>query len=216
MPETVELEGDAHDILLSYQRDDEDLSETLARVVPALIPHAINFDNAGIDHEQLDSDSRFVLERWPDGDGHSSIWVYDSKTAYLRANKVVAEHTTLNPESVSDGDHTAPDTVNSVTVIDSDDGGSLTYDGPFSFLRDGGEWEITLPVDPDDRAGIHETTAENLTERVGDFAIAWADGSGEASGKIVAADVLEADLLFRVNDPTHVDPADIDLLEVDA
>ncbi|PCR88655.1 hypothetical protein [Natrinema ejinorense] len=96
MPATIELEGDAHDLLTAYQRDDEDLSETAARVLPALVPHPVNFEDAGVDADQLDTETRFVLERWPTGDdGTIRPFVYSSKTHYLRANKTVIEHTNL-------------------------------------------------------------------------------------------------------------------------
>ncbi len=92
---TIDLDTDTHDRLLSYQRDDETLSETAARVLPAVLPHSITFEDVGIDAETVDTDTRFVLERWPDGDGHVGTWVYNSKTQYLRANKTVVEHTNL-------------------------------------------------------------------------------------------------------------------------
>lgn len=105
--------------------------------------------------------------------------------------------------------------VNSVAFINSDDGAAIEYEGPFHFLRDGSSWETAIPVDSDDYAGILETTAENLSDRVGDFLVAYADGELKASGTIEAADVIDGDLLVRVDDPTRVDPSEIDLSEVD-
>jgi len=102
-------------------------------------------------------------------------------------------------------------TVNSITIVDSTDGATLEYDGPFNFIRDGPEFEIAIPVGTDDRAAIHEQTAENLTEREGDFLIARVDGSVTASGEITAADIIENDLLFRVDDADYVDPADVEI-----
>jgi Ser-tRNA(Ala) deacylase AlaX len=101
MSESIELDADMHDRLRSYQREDETLSETAARVLPAVLPHSTTFKHAGIDAASLDTDTRFVLERWPD-DSRMRTWVFDSKTAYLRANKPVIEHTNLERETEGD------------------------------------------------------------------------------------------------------------------
>lgn len=103
------------------------------------------------------------------------------------------------------------DTINSVTVVSSTDGATFEYDGPFNFIRDGGHFEVPIPVDPDDYAGIHETTAENLSEREGDILIARADDRIEGSGTIEAADVIEDDLVIRVDDAAYVDPSEVDI-----
>lgn len=97
MSESIELTGDVHDLLLNYQRDDETLQDTLERVVPAVLPHPVDVRDAGIDPKTLDDETRFVLERWPDGGGYVDTWLYGSKTDYLRANKTVIEHTDLEP-----------------------------------------------------------------------------------------------------------------------
>ncbi|WP_337653234.1 hypothetical protein [Halomontanus rarus] len=93
--ETVELSGDAHDRLLSYQREDETIEETLHRVVPALVPHSVNFDREGIDPSAVDTDTSFIHERWPDEDGFVDTRLYKTITDYLRSHRTVIEHTDL-------------------------------------------------------------------------------------------------------------------------
>jgi len=104
-----------------------------------------------------------------------------------------------------------PDMVNSVAFVNPDDGAAVEYDGPFECTRDGGHAEITIPTDPDDYAGIHEGTADRLTDRVGDIGVALADGGIEVSGIIAAADRIEAGLVVRIDDGAFADPADVDI-----
>jgi len=100
--------------------------------------------------------------------------------------------------------------VHTVTFVDVQDGATIKYDGPFSFTRDGGSAEVTLPIDPGDDAGIYEATAENLTERVGDIVIARNVSGVESSGIIDAADVVEDMLIIRIDDAEYLSPSDID------
>ncbi|MFB6199049.1 MAG: hypothetical protein ABEI52_12415 [Halobacteriaceae archaeon] len=81
-PETI-------DRLMSFQADGEDLEETLERLMLAF-PHAAEFNRNNIDAEQLDSDTRFVMERWPDEDGYVDSWVFNGKMEYINANASVA------------------------------------------------------------------------------------------------------------------------------
>lgn len=101
--------------------------------------------------------------------------------------------------------------VNTLAFVDDEDGSHVEYEGPFIIDHDAGSAEVTIPVDPDDYAGIHQTTAENLTERVDDLAIAIADGSIEVAGFIEAADVIEDKCLVRIDDGNHADPSDFDI-----
>jgi len=99
-----------------------------------------------------------------------------------------------------------PSVINTLAFIDPDDGAAVDYRGPFEFLRDGGSAEITIPVDGNDAAGLWETTAKNLTDRVGDIGVAIADGGVESSGIIEAADIHEGDcLVIRINDGAYAD-----------
>ena len=115
------------------------------------------------------------------------------------------------------GDAEFENVINRFAFLDADDGAAIEYEGPFEFRRDAGSFEVDIPTDPDDYAGIHEGTAENLTERDGDFGVALADAGIEASGVIEAADVIEGKLTIRVDDGAYADPSelDIDLSEVD-
>lgn len=102
--EAVELSGDVHDTLLSYQREDESLAKTLDRVFAALVPHAVEFErNANIDRGDLDGDSRFVLERWPDVDNYVTSYAYRNKTAYLRAHSDMIPHVVHGEDVETDG-----------------------------------------------------------------------------------------------------------------
>lgn len=106
--------------------------------------------------------------------------------------------------------------VNRFAFVDPDDGGNIEYEGPFEVTRDGGSVEIMIPADPDDYAGVHEGTAERLTDRQGDFGVALADGGIFASGVIEAVDVLEGKLIVRLNDGNYADPSEVDYPHPDA
>lgn len=100
-------------------------------------------------------------------------------------------------------------TINRFAFIDPDDGSSVEYEGPFQVSRDAWNVEIEVPTDPDDYAGIHEDTAERLTDREGDLGMALADGGVFASGVIEAADVLEETLVIRLNDGNYASPSEV-------
>lgn len=112
----------------------------------------------------------------------------------------------------------APNTINAVVFIDPETGETFEYTGPYSFRRDGGDWEADIPVDLEERGGIEDTTADSITESVGELALAYVDTRIEASGVIEAADVIDGTLTIRVDDPDHATPADVDvdLSEVDS
>ncbi|SEO69980.1 hypothetical protein SAMN05216388_101737 [Halorientalis persicus] len=103
------------------------------------------------------------------------------------------------------------DSINSLAFVDGDSGSHVEYGGPFAFTRDGGTAEVTIPVDPDDYAGIYETTAENLTDREGDLAVAVADGGIEVTGFIDAAVIEEGRLVVAIDDGNYAGPSDIDI-----
>jgi hypothetical protein len=99
--------------------------------------------------------------------------------------------------------------VESFTFIAPEDGEAVQYDGGFQWLRDGGSFEVTIPIDFDraHKEAISERTAQYLTDRTDDIGVAM-DRSGGlvGSGIIEACDVLEDGLVVRVNDSAWVDP----------
>ena len=102
-------------------------------------------------------------------------------------------------------------TINSLAFLNPDDAAAIEYQGPFTFLRDGGSWETSIPADPDDYSGVHRDTAGNLTDTVGHILVAIADGEVVASGYIESADVIEEKLMIRVNDPERLNPSEVDM-----
>lgn len=102
------------------------------------------------------------------------------------------------------------ETINNFAFVDTDGGSKIEYSGPFPITRDGGDFEVAIPVNPDDYAGIHEQTAENLTDRVEDIAVAIRDGSIYASGVIDAVEIIEQSLIVRVDDGNRVDPSEME------
>jgi len=101
-------------------------------------------------------------------------------------------------------------TVTSITIANTDDGFTLEYDGPFGFTRDGGDFELALPISRTTDVGIFPETADSLTETEGEILVARTDGDVEASGLIEAADIIEDELLVRVDDPEYAGPSDLD------
>jgi hypothetical protein len=101
--------------------------------------------------------------------------------------------------------------INQFAFLDGHRGAHAGYKGPFELTRDGGSFEVSIPVDPNHYAGIHQTTAENLSERVGDFGVAVAGGRIEATGVIEAADILESTFIVRVNDGRYLSSSELDI-----
>lgn len=101
--------------------------------------------------------------------------------------------------------------INRLAFLNPDDAASIQYDGPFTFLREGGSWQTAIPADPDDYSGIYRDTAESLTDTVGHILVAIADGEVVASGFIESADVIEDELRIRVDDPERLNPSEIDM-----
>lgn len=101
--------------------------------------------------------------------------------------------------------------VNSFAFVKVGTGASFVFDGPFPFLRDGGHFEVAIPVDPDDHAGIHRDVAENYLDNEGNIGIALADGELHASGTIEAVEIVDGQLAIRVDDPEYVSRSEIEV-----
>jgi len=113
-------------------------------------------------------------------------------------------------------------TINALVLVDPDTGRPFTFDGPFSFARDGGDFETVVPIGTKATA-VTNAEADTITDagpasedERGDIALALADGGVEAGGRIAAADRIEDRVFVRVDDPTWMDSreAGIDLSEV--
>lgn len=114
-------------------------------------------------------------------------------------------------------------TINALVLVDPDTGRPFTFDGPFSFAREGGDFETVVPIGTKATA-VTNAEADTITDagpepddERGDIALALADGGVEAGGRVVAADRIEDRVFVRVDDPAWMDPRDggIDLSEVD-
>lgn len=83
----VELSADVHDRLLSYQREGEELAETLHRVFLAFVPVAgFQLDPSHIDPEEVSHEMEFVVERGRTIDGYR-VRTFDDPYSYIRHNR---------------------------------------------------------------------------------------------------------------------------------
>jgi hypothetical protein len=83
---TEQLPDEVFDRLLSYQRDDETVEETLERVFTVLVPHATRLDRqANVAGENLDTDTRLIHQRWPDEDNYVDSYLYETVNEFVRA-----------------------------------------------------------------------------------------------------------------------------------
>ena len=109
-----------------------------------------------------------------------------------------------------------PSMVNAFVIVDPENGSNHTFDGPFDFTRDGGNFELALPIGTG-TGTITEVEAETITDAnpddaaKGKLALALADGGVEGSGVIVAADRLESDVLVSVDAPLYLEPGEVDI-----
>lgn len=175
----------------------------------------------GPSHEPGEADyDDYVVEAEDRGEAKELAWDKADLGFQMTGEIVQAEDLgAVDEQLVTDGGTPATggqQMVNKLALV-NDDGGNIVYDGPFEFLRDGGRWELIVPIGEDEYAGIHEQTAETLSERVGDLALALADGGLEASGYIETAEIIEGQLVFGVDDGNHLSPSevDVDLSEVE-
>lgn len=79
--ETVELTPQTHEILEMYRQEDEDLSETLERLL-SLVSHRVELPR-GVDTSNL-SETGVILERWPDADGVLQERMYGSPYEFVK------------------------------------------------------------------------------------------------------------------------------------
>lgn len=106
------------------------------------------------------------------------------------------------------------ETVNTLAFVNRKDGSHVEYEGPFEADVDSRVFQVVIPVDPDDYAGIHEGTAENLTDREDDLAVVTKDGSVEVTGIINACNIIDGELLVAIYDGNTVEPTTIDRNEL--
>jgi len=109
-----------------------------------------------------------------------------------------------------------PDFVNSVIITE---GNSLTHiEGPFEFERDGGNWEVVMPVSEDDVSGtISEYQAENMSSDNERKAISLRDGEPASYGTVLVTDYLEDEsvVVLAVDDAVMVSSVEIEREDID-
>jgi hypothetical protein len=91
MSETVELTDGVVSLLQKYQRPDEDLDETLDRVMSTFVPQRFELEPAGIDPTSVDPSTAMLIERGRTGDGGIRTRTYDHATRFMRHNEEMAE-----------------------------------------------------------------------------------------------------------------------------
>lgn len=104
-----------------------------------------------------------------------------------------------------------PDTINTVILLH--DGGHHQIDGPHPYNQAAGQWETRIDVETDisNHSAFQEHSARQAAEdRVGDSALAMADGCSVAWGEILDAEYDEDKhtLWMRVDAagvPTHAE-----------
>lgn len=92
-----------------------------------------------------------------------------------------------------------PDSINKVIVLSEN--GHHQIDGPHPFLLSNGNWETEIEVETDcsNPAAFYEYSARNIVKhRIGDHALAMADGQSIMWGEILSADYLEDETLLRM------------------
>jgi hypothetical protein len=90
-PEFAELSGDVHDRLLTYQRDDERLEETLERVFLTFVPLGFQLDPAGIEPTEIDPETKLLVEHAKDVDGYIQTHTFEDGPKYVKANEEMAK-----------------------------------------------------------------------------------------------------------------------------
>lgn len=96
----IELPSGVYDLLLSYQADDEEIAETLERVMK-IVPHPARLPD-GVDRHEVEEE-RFVIERQKDIDGLLDTYTYDSAYNVYKGYKESMEGGSDSPR-LSEGD----------------------------------------------------------------------------------------------------------------
>lgn len=101
-----------------------------------------------------------------------------------------------------------PDSINSIVLLTEFARDKI--EGPFDFLRDGGQFEATIPHSALDERNIHPEDVGNFE---GGTAVALADGQIVGHGEVVGMDAHpdEPEVLLAVDDPLHADASEIDV-----
>lgn len=92
-----------------------------------------------------------------------------------------------------------PDSINKVIVLSEN--GHHQIDGPHQFFLSNGNWETEIDVETDlsNHAAFQEFSARSIVKnRVGDYALAMADGHSVTWGEILSADYFEDETLLRM------------------
>ena len=92
-----------------------------------------------------------------------------------------------------------PDTINTVIILS--DNGHHQIDGPHPYVQADGRWETAIEAETDisNHSAFQEVTARNIAEnRIGDHALAMADGHSVAWGEILDAQYVEEKAVLRM------------------
>jgi len=108
---------------------------------------------------------------------------------------------------------TTPDYVNSVVLLTDDWYGQ--FDGPLQFARDGGQFEVHLPIDdPELDQSVAAEQASSMTEWDERIFLAFADGEVVAHGTtstIAHAYGGDRELVIVADSSQYVNASDLDI-----
>jgi hypothetical protein len=90
-PQKIELSGDVHDRLLTYQRQDESLEETLERVFLTFVPLRFQLEPFGIEPSEVDTDTKLLVDHAQTEDGHIQKHTYRDGPRYVKHNEKMAK-----------------------------------------------------------------------------------------------------------------------------
>ena len=105
-----------------------------------------------------------------------------------------------------------PDTISTIVLLH--DRGHHQIHGPLPYTQSNGQWETQIEPETDtsDHSAFHEASARHVAEnRVGDKALAMADGHSIAWGEILHADFFEEEQVLRMRMNAAGVPAPSDL-----
>lgn len=101
-----------------------------------------------------------------------------------------------------------PDSINSIVLLTNYTREKI--DGPFDFLRDGGQFEVTIPHEALLEANIHP---EDLDSFEAGTALALADSRTVGHGEVVGFDRLPDtdEYVIAVDDPLYINPNEVNV-----